>query len=104
MTVHIVRVSSGKYTFVIDSKNTEVEVLRHGEEWVRFVTGFNALHSIMCELDAARVVIAAARSLVKRGEAPQALVDALRLHGALVDDREHPSEWAAPSQPKDHTK
>lgn len=97
---YTVRVSNGKYTFVVDSENTEIEVLRHGEAWVRFVTGFNALHAIMAELDAARVLIATARSLAKRNEAPPELYKALMLHNALVDDREHPSEWIVPSEPR----
>lgn len=98
MSNHTVRVDSGKYTFVIDSPTTEVIILRHGEPWHRQGDAFNALHSIMCELDAARVVLAAARSLEKRGEAPMALTQALRLHDALVSDSEHPSEWAVPSE------
>lgn len=95
MSKHNIRTDSGKYTFVVDESG-QVEVLRGGESWLRFAVGSKAIHSLICELDAARAVIAAARSLVKRGEAPMALVDALRLHTALVDDREHPSEWAVP--------
>jgi hypothetical protein len=96
---HAIRVSSGKYTFLISDFQT-VDILRHGEEWHRQQDAFNALHSIICELDAARVVLAAARSLANRGEAPAALVQALELHKRLVSDSEHPSEWAAPSEPR----
>lgn len=94
---HTVRVNSGKYTFVREALS--IKVLRHGEPWHEQQDAFNALASIMYELDAARVVLAAARSLEKRGEAPAALRQALRLHEALVSDSEHPSEWAVPSEP-----
>jgi hypothetical protein len=95
---HRVRVSGGKYTFV--QKSYWVEIERYGESWHKQHEASNALTSIMAELDAARVVLAAVRSLEKRGDAPAALVQALRLHEALVDDKEHPSEWAVPSEAK----
>lgn len=96
---HTVRVDNGKYTF--RKAGLAIEVDRHDRRgWVTLHDGTNALSSMMSELDAARVVIAAARSLVKRGEAPPALVNALELHGRLVDDREHPSEWTCPSEPR----
>lgn len=89
---HPVRVSSGKYTFVIED-GFRVSVERGGERWVHFVEGSKAVHSMMCELDAARVIVAAARELAGRLEAPKALLDALQRHEALVNDREPPSEW-----------
>lgn len=97
MGEHRVRVSGGKYTFV--QKAYWVEIERYGESWHKQHEASNALTSAMAELDAARVVLAAARSLEKRGDAPMELRQALRLHEALVDDSEHPSEWAVPSDP-----
>ncbi|HVY79852.1 MAG TPA: hypothetical protein VG994_02630 [Steroidobacteraceae bacterium] len=82
-----VRTDNGKYTF--DKRNAVIDILRHGEPWAQNVHNFNAIHSLMAELDAARVVIAAARQ--SQDPAVQA---ALRQHAALVDDREPPSEWA----------
>lgn len=96
MSAHKIRVSNGKYTFRIEVGPT-MFIDRHGEPWYAQGDAFGALHSIVCELDAARVVLAAARALDKRGEAPAELRNALRLHAALVDDSEHPSEWAVPS-------
>lgn len=87
---HRVRVDSGKYTFVIPSGGLRVEILRHGEPWHDQEQAFNALHSIMCELDAARVVIAAAREFPGDGAT---ILRALRQHDALVSDREPPGAW-----------
>lgn len=85
-----VRVDSGKYTFV---KNGQViEILRHGEPWHQQEEAFNALVSIMAELDAARVVLDTVRMMGE--EAPIAIRHALKLHDALVSDREPPSVWA----------
>lgn len=97
---HEVRVDHGKYTFVIED-GYRVSVERGGERWVHFVEGSKAVHSMMCELDAARVVLAAALQLAGRGEAPMALLDALQAHEALVNDREPPSTWTgrAPRKP-----
>lgn len=87
-----VRVSNGKYTFVHDP--LRVEILRYGEPWHMQQEAANALHSIMAELDAARVVLAAARDL--GDDAPVEIKDALARHRALVDDRERPSAWSSP--------
>lgn len=89
---HTVRVSGGKYTFIV--RDLHIVIDRHGEQWHAQQDAFNALHSIMCELDAARVVLEAARSLAKNNEAPPVLYAALMKHRALVDDQEKPSEWA----------
>lgn len=89
-----VRVDNGKYTFVKSSETTTIQVLRHGEPWHEQADAFNAITSIMAELDAARVVIAAARQL---GDgAPIEIRQALEKHRALVDDQEQPSAWATP--------
>lgn len=89
---HAVRVDSGKYTFIKQPEG-HIEIRRHGERWHEQDRAFNALASIMAELDAARVVLAAARDLAKRNEAPPELYAALMKHCALVDDQEQPSEW-----------
>lgn len=93
MADHTVHVDSGKYTFVKDGLTIRID--RHGEPWHVQQDAFNALQSIMCELDAARIVLAAARELERREEAPQALRDALKLHAELVHDLQPPSGWAA---------
>lgn len=88
---HIVRVDNGKYTFI--KRGCVVDIDRHGEPWHQQQEAFNALSSIMAELDAARVVLDAVRHSYERGELPMSLCDALHKHEALVDDTEKPSEW-----------
>jgi hypothetical protein len=101
-----IKVSSGKYTFVKSGAHGfSIDILRHGEKWIENADGANALMSIMCELDAARVVLAATRALFQyqgtTAEVPiktfmglgEALRNALKRHDALVDDHEPPSEW-----------
>lgn len=83
-------VSSGKYTFVREMAT--IQILRGGEPWHEQRDAFNAIASMMAELDAARVVIDAARKL--GDDAPIEIKIALEKHRALVDDRELPSEWA----------
>lgn len=95
---HRVTVSEGKYTFVVPADDYRVSILRHGEPWHGPQgEASNALHSIMMELDAARVVVQAARANVKqlngRDVYPAWAVDALALHDRLVSDREPPSAW-----------
>jgi hypothetical protein len=95
---HRVEVENGKYTFVVPSNDDRVHILRHGEPWYQPEVGqpSHALHAIMCELDAARVVIQAARELVRRGTAPNSdefLVEALTKHAALTADHISPSLW-----------
>lgn len=87
-----VRVSNGKYTFVREMAT--IQILRGGEPWHEQRDAFNAIASLMAELDAARVVLDAARLL--KDDAPIEIKQALAKHRALVDDRELPSEWAAP--------
>lgn len=91
MNIHV---NDRKYTFVKDG--LVIKILRYGEEWHQQSEAFNALTSIMCELDAARVVLAAARALEAAGDAPMALREALTKHARLVGDCELPSEWSAP--------
>lgn len=104
-----VNVDSGKYTFC--HADGVVEILRHGKPWHAQHDASNAISSLMAELDAARVVLQAARRFAKvflEGEdicasppsrdeldAANGIVAALERHGALVDDREPPSEWCA---------
>lgn len=89
----IVKVCDGKYTF--RKTSLVIEVDRHGEQWLTLREGFNAIHSLMAELDAARVVLAAVRAYVTsgKGTAVPALFEALEQHDALVSDTEPPSEW-----------
>lgn len=88
-----VRVDNGKYTFVQnDADPWVIKIQRHGEDWHRQEEASNALSTMMAELDAARVVIAAARAL--GGDAPREILKALERHCALVSDREKPSAWA----------
>jgi len=94
---HVVRVDSGKYTFVRSLGG--IRILRHGEPWHEQTEAGNALSSIMAELDAARVVVAAVRTAIAMGLVKSAGIDAaLAKHAALVDDREPPSEWACPAE------
>ncbi len=106
---HRVSVDNGKYTFVAPAGHYAVSILRYGEPWHGpQEDASNALHSIMCELDASRVVLQAARRLAdafetapidlleqinKLGDAPVGLVRAIALHGRLCDDRQTPSTW-----------
>lgn len=100
-----IKVNSGKYTFCTDGAMQIVDIWRGagraGSAWVTLHDGFNAIHAMMCELDAARVVVAAARSIALGNDAatlprdmPPALARALELHDALVSDRTPPSDWA----------
>lgn len=102
-----VKVDNGKYTF-IQRGGWKLDVLRHGEPWVEDLGCSKAIHSMMAELDSARVVLVAARRLadffenmplelaaaLAAHDATVGLVRALSLHDALVDDHEPPSEWS----------
>jgi RNase adaptor protein for sRNA GlmZ degradation len=101
---HRVEVENGKYTFVVPSNDHRVHILRHGEPWYTPENGqpSHALHAIMCELDAARVVIQAARELVRNRstlDPVERLVEALTKHAALTNDCTPPNLWtgSAPS-------
>ncbi len=87
-----VRVANGKYTFI--KHELAIEILRHGERWHSQSNAYNALTSMMAELDAARVVLQAARVL--GDNAPPEIKRALELHRSLVDDNELPTEWTKP--------
>lgn len=82
-----VRVCGGKYTFVC--RGSSIVIDRHGEPWHQQQEAFNAIASMMRELDAARVVLEAARE----ASGNVRLSDALKRHASLVDDNEKPSEW-----------
>ncbi|HEU4726486.1 MAG TPA: hypothetical protein VFT22_01295 [Kofleriaceae bacterium] len=89
-------VDSGKYTFIRREDGT-IDVLRHGEPWLQRCMPQGGIQSLMFELDAARVVVQAAREAV---DAPtlrrkEFLQHALAHHDRLVDDRTPPSEWCA---------
>lgn len=104
---HTVSVDGGKYKFIA-RLGYVIDVDRHGEAWVTGLDAPKAVASLMSELDAARVVLAAARTLCDAfeklpmaastalascGDAPVGLVRAVALHGRLCDDREPPSAW-----------
>lgn len=100
MTDFKIRVDNGKYTFVMPY-GWQLNVLRHGEPWIENLTASKAIHSMMADLDAARVVVAAVRRLVGPdrehicgADAFDQLVEAIRLHDGLTGSIEPPSEWA----------
>jgi hypothetical protein len=102
VTKHVVNVSNGKYTFVRSLGSLRID--RGSVPWVDQVNAPNAVLSMMCELDAARVVVTAARRLVKEATmcgdpVPGALQRALERHASLVDDRELPSDWCGGTEP-----
>lgn len=88
MNEHRVKVDGGMYEFVRREDGT-VDVTRGGEPWLQRIMPQVGVGSMMAELDAARVVVQAARLLVEL--AP--LTAALLLHDRLVSDREPPSAW-----------
>ena len=90
MSEHRVSVNNGKYTFVKEGF-ARIRILRHDEPWHAQTEAFNAIASVISELDAARVVLEAARKL--GDAAPPEIKAALAKHAALVDDREPPSDW-----------
>jgi len=62
---HRVKVDGGKYEFVRREDGT-VDVLRGGEPWLKRCMPQIGIASAMAELDAARVVLRAVRSLTAR--------------------------------------
>ncbi len=95
---HRVSVSNDKYTFISPADHYAISILRYGEAWHGpQEDACNALHSIMCELDAARVVLEAARATIASKHEGTASIGnlerALELHGRLCDDRAAPSAW-----------
>jgi hypothetical protein len=94
-----IKVDSGKYTFV-QSNSGRIAILRHDQSWIQNVDGANAIFSLMAELDAARLVLKAARECVAshvEGLSPIAgLRSALGVHSRLVSDTTPPSPWAKP--------
>lgn len=107
---HRVRVDNGKYTFVVPADDYRVSILRYGKPWHGPQgEASNALHAAMYELDAARVVVQAARQwrsamsrpMHEQADADQALNEALALHDRLTTDREPPSAWCGGEQPRE---
>jgi len=107
-TEHRVSVDNGKYTFVVPADDYRVSILRYGDPWHGPQgEASNALHAIMYELDAARVVVQAARELadhmarmpiaalqeLSKSDAFVGITRAVALHDRLCDDRQPPSEW-----------
>lgn len=95
MSDHRVSVDNGKYTFVKSDNDYRVSILRYSEPWYGPQSeASNALHSIMRELDAARIVLEVARKLCeKQSFGTGELKDAIRKHDRLTDDCTPPSEW-----------
>lgn len=107
---HCVNVANGKYTLVVVGDRPAVRVIdrSEGDSCVYWVdnSGSAAVRTAIMELDAARVVVQAARDMVEevrarraRGEEfdpqyfPLAVSDALALHDRLTSDRDPPSAW-----------
>jgi hypothetical protein len=88
-----IKVDSGKYEFSNENAGSIISIARHGEPWLVLSSGIKALISLMCELDAARVVLQAARDLGEN--APAEIKDALKRHQRLVSDQEKPSDWSS---------
>lgn len=116
-----VTVDDGKFTFVVPAESDRILILHHDEPWHEVVlvshppaempsaTGtLWPLYILMCELDAARVVLAQARRTVDlhtEGLAPiEGLRSALELHDRLVSDHAEPSPWVQKPSPwvRDH--
>ena len=101
LSVQKIRVCEGKYTFV-DRGGGRIDVLRYGEAWAQDLDESNAILSLMHELDAARMVLAAVREMLvqdRDGQAPTGkLRKALDRHASLVGDREPPGAWSADPQ------
>lgn len=105
---HKVSVDNGKYTFV--NRNGLIIDLCYGSNnlMVMEYDAPEAIAEMMRELDAARVVVKAARELADSFEnmplplaewlaeykAPVRLIRALNRHDALTSDRTPPSAWA----------
>ena len=99
---HKVKVDNGKYEFVMVD-GWDLKVLRHGEPWIAQIEGSKAIHSLMAELDAARVVLKTVRDFItdrkQVGDSSypvNTFEDALKIHDGLVYDHELPSPWARP--------
>lgn len=108
MSEHSVSVDGNKYTFIIPKNDYKFRILRYGDEWHGPIgEASNAIHSMMCELDAARVVLQAARKLASVFERlpldltrklaeydePVGIIRALGQHDRLVGEGSPPSEW-----------
>jgi hypothetical protein len=92
---HRVEVDGGTYTFVVPLDGYRVVILRHGEPWHEQDAASGAIRAMMCELDAARLVVAQARALVQdwRAGAQARLERVLQQHDALTYDCTPPSPW-----------
>lgn len=98
-----IKVDNGKYEFV--QQGSKIDILRNGQPWIRNLDGANAIHSLMADLDAARLVLEAARKCVAGNVGTpyehlgtiKRLGEALDAHARLVDDTQSPSPWAKPA-------
>jgi len=97
-----ISVDNGVYTFVAPDRADEITILRHGEPWHKQgLDGSGAIRALLCELDAARLVLAEVRRLVEcwRAGAQARLERVLQRHDGLVSDRSPPSAWATGGEP-----
>lgn len=92
---HRIPVDNGRYTFLVPEGDYKIVVLRDGVPWSQQTQSHGAIHALMCELDAARVVVTAVRQLVDgwQGNAQASLGEVLKQHDGLVADRSPPSPW-----------
>lgn len=81
------KVANGKYTFCKNTIHWWID--RYGDDWIgKRQDGMNAIHSLMAELEAARVVLGSARRTVAAAPDSLALMplrEALATHDSLVD-------------------
>lgn len=96
-----INVDGDKYTFVLE-QGYRVDVRRHGEPWVEDMPGSKAIHSMMCELDALRMVMA---EIGEHANDPNAsamhqlkhrddIISAYHLARRLVGSIGSPTEWS----------
>jgi hypothetical protein len=92
-----IHVDGSKYTF-IRHHGYKVDILRGGQPWMQDIEASDAIITMMAYLDAARVVLQAARKTVESKHdglaSIRSLESALELHDRLCDDREMASPWA----------
>lgn len=93
---HRVSVDNGKYTFISGQGYGDIEVLRYNQQFLVIKAGSGAIYSLMCDLDAARLVLQATET-----DVPGETIDdklnrikiALENHHGLVGAPMPPSEW-----------
>lgn len=94
---HKVKIDNGKYEFILHD-GWDLEVRRGGVPWIggegeQSLPGSKAIHAMMRELDAARLVVAAARETESDYDDGYRVSQALKLHDSLVGEGGKPSDW-----------